>query len=64
MTPSLQLANFPLQAKILATVQEWMEDSALQNDDYALLAAAIIQAREGNDNEALKACHAGQSLEL
>ena len=60
------LADFEciVQAKILATIQEWMEDSSLQHDDHALLAAAIIYAKEGNDVEALKACHAGQSLEL
>ena len=53
-----------LQATILNTVHEWLEDASKKSDETVLLAAAIILAREGNDIEALKACHAGKSLEL
>jgi coatomer protein complex subunit epsilon len=53
-----------LQEDVFSTLQSWQEDRSIAGNKDVLLIIAIIYANEGNYVEALKACHAGQSLEL
>lgn len=53
-----------LQEDVLSTLQSWQEDRSIAGNADVLFVAALIHASEGNYVEALKACHAGQSLEL
>jgi coatomer protein complex subunit epsilon len=41
-----------------------MNDPICNSNQHVLLVAGLIYAQEGNYVEALKACHAGQSLEM
>jgi len=52
------------QEEVFSTLQTWQEDRSTAGNAEVLLIIAIIYANEGNYVEALKACHAGQSLEL
>jgi coatomer protein complex subunit epsilon len=60
-----QYASSKLQKEeVFSTLQTWQEDRSLAGNAEVLLIIALIYANEGNYVEALKACHAGQSLEL
>lgn len=48
----------------VAMIGEWLSDSACNRNQYVRLVAAIIYAQEGNEVEALKACHTGGPLTL
>lgn len=52
------------QEEVLSTLAEWVADPACSGNATALTVAGIIYANEGNDVEALKACHSGMSLEM
>ncbi|GFR49642.1 hypothetical protein Agub_g11692 [Astrephomene gubernaculifera] len=49
---------------VLATLQDWLSDSACNRNTTVLLVAGMIHAHEGNYPEALKCCHGSNSLEL
>lgn len=53
-----------LQDDVLATLADWLADSACNRNSMVLLVAGMIHAHEGNYPEALKACHGSNSLEL
>ncbi len=53
-----------LQEAAVETVNQWMADPICNSNAHVLLVAGLIYAQEGNYVEALKACHAGQSLEM
>ncbi|EFJ49020.1 epsilon-COP [Volvox carteri f. nagariensis] len=49
---------------VLATLQDWLSDSACNRNTTVLLVAGMIHAQEGNYPEALKCCHGSTNLEL
>ena len=54
-----------MQDECVAAIQGWLEDSASSTNTTACLVAGMIFFREGNNVEALKACHgANSSLEM
>lgn len=53
-----------VQDDVLATISEWLADSACNRNPTVLLIAGMIYAYEGNYVEALKTCHTGLSLEM
>ena len=57
-------AKYCLQSVAVATIEEWLEDSAIGANQTVLLVAALIYCSEGSQIEALKTCHKGYSLEL
>jgi coatomer protein complex subunit epsilon len=52
------------QEDVLSTVADWVADPACAGNATTLLVAGIIYANEGNEVEALKACHTGLTLEM
>ncbi len=48
----------------MATLADWVADPSCVGNATTLTVAGIIYANEGNDVEALKACHSGLSLEM
>ncbi|GIL79962.1 hypothetical protein Vretifemale_9201, partial [Volvox reticuliferus] len=49
---------------VLATLQDWLSDSACNRNTTVLLVAGMIHAQEGNYPEALKCCHGNTNLEM
>lgn len=58
------LSGTKTKEQVLATISEWLADSAMNRNATVLLIAGTIYSNEGIYEEALKACHAGQTLEL
>ena len=48
----------------MSTLVDWVADPSCAGNATTLTVAGIIYANEGNDVEALKACHSGLSLEM
>jgi coatomer protein complex subunit epsilon len=48
----------------LASLTDWLSDSAIASNPMLLLVAGIIYAHEQNYNEALKHTHVGGTLDL
>lgn len=53
-----------LQDECLATVKQWMDDATISANATACVIAALVYAGEGNISDALRACHAGNTLEM
>jgi Coatomer epsilon subunit len=53
-----------MQDQCLATLQGWLDDPTSSHNATVCPIAGIIYANEKNYVEALKACHAGTSLEM
>lgn len=49
---------------VFETLQQWLDDQAVNSNATVLLVAGIIYANEEKFVEALKACHTGLSLEM
>ena len=52
------------QEDVVSTLVDWVADPSCAGNATTLTVAGIIYANEGNDVEALKACHSGLSLEM
>ncbi len=55
---------FHIQEQALASLTDWLSDSAIASNPMLLLVAGIIYAHEQNYNEALKHTHVGGTLDL
>ena len=55
---------FAWQEEVVSTLTAWVADPSCAGNATTLAVAGIIYANEGNDVEALKACHSGLSLEM
>jgi Coatomer epsilon subunit len=53
-----------MQDEALSTAKEWMADPTICANSTTCVVAAIIFASEGQINDALRACHAGTTLEM
>mmetsp|Transcript_13526 Transcript_13526/g.23742 ORF Transcript_13526/g.23742 Transcript_13526/m.23742 type:complete len:289 (-) Transcript_13526:816-1682(-) len=49
---------------VLTTLSEWLADPACSRNPLVLLVAGILYLREGNYGDALRTCHAANTLEL
>lgn len=58
------VACFFLQDEVLTTLSEWLADAACNRNPTLLLMAGTIYANEGMNEDALKACNSGLTLEM
>lgn len=54
----------PKQDDVLATLHDWLADPATIHNATVLLVAGLVFTNEEDYVEALKALHAGESLEM